>query len=65
MQWSTHSVVKFIVKVKLVENNLKSKVGTVIELNVTTQYRIAGTSRARSRARTPRRPSHDRDGLPS
>lgn len=54
-----------MVKVKLVENSLNSRVGRVMELNVTTQYRIAGTSRARSRARTPRSPSHDRDGLPS
>lgn len=65
LQRSTHSVVKFMVNVKLVENNLKSKVGRVIELNVTTQYRIAGTSRARRRTRTARRPSHERDGLPS
>ena len=33
----THSVVKFMVKVRLVENRVKRKVGRVMEVKVTSQ----------------------------
>ena len=60
----TYKVVKFIVNVRLVEKSLKSRVGRVIEVKVTTHKRTAGISRARSIARAPMRPSHDRDPVP-
>ena len=56
-----YSVVKFMVKVRLVEARLKRKVGRVMEVKVTSQYRKAGTRRAMSKKRTPSKPSHDRD----
>lgn len=60
-----YNVVKFIVKVRLVEKSLNSKVGRVMEVNVTTQYRTAGMSRARSNARTPKTLNHDTAVVPS
>lgn len=57
--------VKFMVKVRLVEKSLNSNVGRVMEVNVTTQYRIAGIKRPTRIANAPRRPSHVRDILPS
>lgn len=40
---STYSVVKFMVKVKLMENNVNSQVGSVIVVKVIAQYRTLGT----------------------
>ena len=39
-QREIHNVVKFIVKVKLVENSVNSHVGNVIETKVMTQYNM-------------------------
>lgn len=58
---ATHSVVKFMVKVRLVENRVKRKVGKVMEVKVTSQYRKVGTRRAPSKMRAPSKASHDRD----
>ena len=58
---STHRVVKFMVNVRLVENRVKRKVGKVMDVKVTSQYRIAGTRRAPSKMRAPSKASHDRD----
>jgi hypothetical protein len=42
MMRSTHSVVKFIVKVKLMENNVNSHVGSVIVVKVISQKSAPG-----------------------
>ena len=57
---STHSVVKFMVKVRLVEKRVKRKVGRVMEVKVTSQYKMAGTRRTPSETRAPSKTSHDR-----
>ena len=64
-QESTYKVVKFIVKVKLVEKRVKSHVGRVIVVKVTSQYRIPGRTRARNRIERPINPSQVLEGVPS
>ena len=49
----TYNVVKFIVKVKLVENSVKSHVGRVIDTNVTSQYRTLGITFTPTRRKRP------------
>jgi len=54
---SAHSVVKFIVNVRLMEKRVKSHVGRVIVVKVMIQYRVPGSTRRTvrmTRARTPR-----------
>jgi hypothetical protein len=50
---STHSVVKFIVNVRLIENRVNNHVGRVMVVKVMTQYRTLGTTWKRNRKRRP------------
>lgn len=46
-------------KVKLVENSVNKKVGSVIVVKVISQYKIPGTSLMRKTRNRPRSPSHE------
>ena len=61
----THRVVKFMVKVKLVENSVKSHVGSVIVENVMSQYSTPGTTRKVNSIRRPEAPRIELVGEPS
>jgi hypothetical protein len=61
----TYRVVAFIVKVKLVENNVNKKVGIVMVEKVISQYRIPGTTFMRKSVILPNIPSQDREVRPS
>lgn len=50
-----------MVKVRLVENRVKRKVGIVMVQNVMSQYRIEGTTLIRKRVILPNIPSQERD----
>lgn len=50
---STYKVVAFMVKVKLVENNVNRKVGIVNVLNATTRYKIPGKKATKESSRCP------------
>ena len=50
-QAATYRVVAFIVNVKLVENNVKSRVGRVMVMKVTAQKRMLGMARRRAKAK--------------
>jgi hypothetical protein len=54
-----YSVVKFIVKVRLVENRANSTVGMVIVVNVIIQIRIPGSTLAIVNKACPSKPSHE------
>lgn len=61
----TNSVVKFMVKVKLVEKSVNSHVGKEIEVKVMSQKRTPGITLSKSIIRCPSHPSHDLEGKPS
>jgi len=50
-----------MVNVRLVENNVKRKVGIVIVMNVMSQYRIPGMTFIRKSVILPNIPIHDRE----
>lgn len=56
---------KFIVKVKLVENRVNKTVGKVMEVKVTTQYKIPGITFAMRSNVLENQPNHEPDRLPS
>lgn len=56
---------KFIVKVRLVEKSVNKTVGMVIDVKVTTQYRIFGINFAISSSVLAKNPNHEPGGLPS
>lgn len=56
------SVVKFIVKVKLVEKRANRTVGNVIVVNVMIQINIPGITLAIANRAPPSNPSHEVDG---
>lgn len=53
----THSVVKFMVNVKLIENKVNKEVGRVIVANVITQYRTLGMTWKKNRKKRPMKPA--------
>ena len=57
----SHRVVAFMVKVKLVENKVKRKVGIVMVTNVMSQYRIEGMTLIRASVNLPNVPNQDRE----
>lgn len=61
----THSVVKFMVNVKLVEKSVNSHVGREIEVKVISQKRRPGITLTKSSIKWPTQPSHDLGGKPS
>lgn len=54
---NTYSVVAFMVNVRLVEKMVKSKVGTVMVVNVMSQYNTPGMTRKQDSIRWPSTPS--------
>lgn len=50
---TTYRVVKFIVKVRLMEKSVNSQVGRVMVVKVITQYRALGTTWKKKRKRRP------------
>lgn len=57
-----YKVVKFIVKVRLMENNVNSHVGKVIVVNVMNQYKAPGSTRRTLRMTRASRPKVE-DGV--
>ncbi len=57
----TYNVVKFIVKVKLVENRANRTVGRVIVMKVMIQTRVPGTALAMTNRPCPMNSSHEVD----
>lgn len=57
----TYSVVKFMVKVKLVENRANSTVGKVIVVKVMIHISIPGIPLAMASKTEPNMPSHEED----
>lgn len=55
----TYSVVAFMVKVRLVENKVKSHVGSVMLVKVTVQYSIVGTNLKAESSSMPISPNQD------
>ena len=55
---TTHRVVAFIVKVRLVEKRAKRKVGSVMVVNVINQTRVPGTALAMTKRPCPNSPIH-------
>jgi hypothetical protein len=58
---SSYKVVKFIVNVRLIENNVNSHVGKVMVVTVIIQYRMLGITRKIARTTRPKRPKVEGD----
>lgn len=60
---AAYRVVKFMVKVKLMENSVKSHVGKVMVVKVMIQYRAPGRTLRMVRITRPRRPNVEGDDV--